>query len=100
MNTQNHGSQGLAAADLYEVVRQLAYRKQEGAQLAEKCHRLHGERDDALAKLATVRAVTTEWHTYAMGEGRAIDPNQVAIAGHVLAQVLHALDGDPDGSDE
>jgi hypothetical protein len=87
----------LTRADLHEVLRQRAYARDENVLLAEKCAAWRGQYEDARARLEAVRSVTNEWHTFAVGEGREIDPSQTAVAGHALAQVLRALDGDPEG---
>lgn len=93
-NVYVNGYHTITYGHLLELVRRAAYAEATRAQLADACANWRGKYEDVRAKLEAVRAATTEWHQYAIGEGRDIDPNQVAIAGHALAQVLHALNGD------
>lgn len=48
------------AADVREVLRQLAYRKTEGEQLADKCHRHREEAEELRAQLALHNTATPE----------------------------------------
>jgi hypothetical protein len=80
----------------YEVLRQLAYARDEARLLAEKCAAWRGQYEDARARLEAVRSVAKEWCAYA--EERTQDhPEAAFAAGNALGQLLRALDGDPEG---
>lgn len=82
--------------DVTEVLRQRAYAKDEAALLAEKCAAWRSKYEETRARLEAVRSVVNEWHAYATETGPA-DLDLAPIAGHVLKQILRALDGDPEG---
>lgn len=84
-------------ADLAQLLERDTYAEKTRLELAEASANWRHKYEQTRAKLEAVRAVANEWHAYATGEGAEETHSQLrVVAGHALAQVLHALDGETD----